>query len=110
MTYCNKMPLMGILMWCIINPVGSSLPSSASEPAAKDPAEKLSKTTENKRLSTRNLRLINSFFGSLLRNRAQVRNKDVDIKNHKEQKNDKEISDKQNYILQTKHYKDANKA
>jgi hypothetical protein len=94
----------------MMNPVGSSLPSSVSAPAAKDPAEKLSKTTENKRLSTRNLRVIYSFFGSLLRNRAQVRNKDVDIKNQVEQKNDKEIGDKQNNILQTKHYKDANKA
>jgi hypothetical protein len=94
----------------MMNPVGSSLPSSVSEAAAKAPAEKLSKTTENKRLSARNLRLMNSFFGSLLRNRAQVRNKDVDIKNHVEQKNDKEIGDKQNNILQTKHYKDANKA
>jgi hypothetical protein len=90
--------------------VGSSLPPSASAPAAKDPEEKLSKTTENKRLSTRNLRVIYSFFGSLLRNRAQVRNKDVDIKNQVEQKNDKEIGDKQNNIFQTKDCKDANKA
>jgi hypothetical protein len=94
----------------MMNPVGSSLPSSFSVLAAKEPEEKISKTTENKRLSTRNLRVIYSFFGSLLRNRAQVRNKDVDIKNHVEQKNDKEISDKQNNVLQTKHCKDANKA
>jgi hypothetical protein len=72
--------------------VGSSLPPSASAPAAKDPEEKLSKTTENKRLSTRNLRVIYSFLRRLLRIRAQVRNKDVDIKNHVEQKNDKEIN------------------
>jgi hypothetical protein len=94
----------------MMKPVGSSLPSSVAVPAAKDVPEKFSKRTENKRLSTRNLRVIYSFLRRLLRIRAQVRNKDVDIKNHVEQKNDKEIGDKQNNILQTKHYKDTNKA
>jgi hypothetical protein len=94
----------------MMNPVGSSLPSSASFPAAKDSPEKFSENTENKRLSNKNLRVIYSFLGSLLRIRAQVRNKGVDIKNHVEQKNDKEIGDKQNNILQTHHYKDANEA
>jgi hypothetical protein len=93
-----------------MKPVGSSLPSSVAVSAAKVAAEKFSKRTENKRLSTRNLCVIYSFLRRLLRIRAQVRNKDVDIKNHVEQKNKKEIGDKQNNILQTKHYKDANKA
>jgi hypothetical protein len=93
-----------------MKPVGSSLPSSVAVSAAKDTPEKFSKRTENKRLSTRNLRVIYSLLRRLLRIRAQVRNKDVDIKNHVEQKNDKEIGDKQNNILQTKHYKDTNKA
>jgi hypothetical protein len=93
-----------------MKPVGSSLPSSVAVPEAKEAPEKFSKRTENKRLSTRNLRVIYSFLRRLLRIRAQVRNKDVDIKNHVEQKNDKEIGDKQNNILQTKHYKDTNKA
>jgi hypothetical protein len=93
-----------------MNPVGSSLPSSDPESAAKEPAEILSKTTENKRLSNKNLRVIYSFLGSLLRNRSQFRNKDADIKNHVEQKNDKEIGYKQNNIFQTKEHKDAYKA
>jgi hypothetical protein len=87
----------------MINPVGSSLPSSVSESAAKEAVEKFSKKTENKRLSIRNLRVIDSFLRRLLRNRAQVRKKGVDIKNHVKQKNDKEIGDKQNNISQTHH-------
>ena len=93
-----------------MNPVGSSLPSSDSESAAKEPAEILSKTTENKRLSNKNLRVIYSFLGSLLRNRSQFRNKDADIKNHIEQKNDKEIGYKQNNIFQIKHCIGSNKS